>query len=457
MNRVELPTRASSSPRATRGGSQILGAKHGPCSTPRVVPPVAPLSRPLDVDDGRLDHEELACRFSTCGPVIEVGHGRPSRTELGADPPFDLREMRRLPRPTPPRGLGRSTGTTCSPSPVRCITTTRSDERDRFGHRMGDEEDCLLVGLPHVESPVTLLFACQLVQRRERLVHEEDRRVERRRPSLSRPSAASPRRAARDGVRAPPEPERLEDVDGIRCLGARPRRPSGSPGREANVVENASPRKQRRRLGTNPMCFARTALQAVRRRSTRFRCLADQACHDPKQRRLPAPGGPMIVTNSPRCDVEIDVLQRYGVPRAIVEGKDFETPAMSTDDQVRQAALSALLRHLCHGRWSRGCDALGAERPTEGPARSPRAGHTGQLARPRGSASRSRPLSRTAVARTPGTRGELCGEPITLGSSKNGILGLELALTHAARSTRCRSQPRIQDCRAGGRRAPSGR
>ena len=117
---------------------------------------------------------------------------------------------------------------------------------DRLEHRMGDEHDRGAKRLPHLQEIVVELEARDLVERGERLVHQQQRRLGDQRAGDGNAHAHAARQFARIGAAELLQPDPVERRDD-----PRPRlldRDALELERQQHVVEHARPRHQRRLL-----------------------------------------------------------------------------------------------------------------------------------------------------------------------------------------------------------------
>ena len=193
-------------------------------------------------------------------------------------------------------------------------------EHDRLGDRMGDEEDRLAVGLPEREQPGALLLAVELIQGRERLVHEQDAGVEdegtRNGDALLHP-ARELRRIALERVA---QPEGAQDLLGIAQRPV-PVGPSVELDRQLDVGEHATPGQERRRLGHEAdQLVARRRVHALAIDLDAALVRVEQSRHDLQQGGLPAAARSDDRDELAARDGQVHVVENHRAPPAGAEG-----------------------------------------------------------------------------------------------------------------------------------------
>ena len=193
-------------------------------------------------------------------------------------------------------------------------------DQDRLWDAVGDHHDRGRGTVPQPQQLEVEPFASQRVERAERLVEEEDRRLERERPgerhALARPARKLGR--SRGGHRRIEADERRQCRQPCRASIGRPARQLERVG---DVVGGRAPRQQARLLEDEPD----PRVGAVDRRLAEERLAGDrpeQPCDDPQQRRLAAAVGPDERDDAAVRDGEVDAVEdRQGGPGPAREGE----------------------------------------------------------------------------------------------------------------------------------------
>jgi hypothetical protein len=189
---------------------------------------------------------------------------------------------------------------------------------------MGDEQHGRAERLAQRGQDVAHLGAGDLVERGERLVHQQDRRPERQRPDQRHPLLHATRQLVGVGVEEPRQPDPIEQLDRRHRGG----RASGAPvdvEQQAGVGADRPPRQQRRRL-RHPTdllggASARRGL-AIDDDAAGARCR--QARDDAQQRRLATAARSEQRDDLTRLDVEIDRCQRFGRAEATGDAGELD-------------------------------------------------------------------------------------------------------------------------------------
>ena len=231
------------------------------------------------------------------------------------------------------RGRGRSMSTTRAMRPGRGLSTTtrverKTASRDAVGH---EEHGRTGLAADVQELPVQAL-ACHLVERPERLVHEQDRRVRHEGPgdgdALLHPARELPRVVAAEAVEpdqpagapAPAGPARPAAGPPPRAAGGRWPPPCASRRARAPGRRCRSPGRGARPPGDFPFTVT---------------VPADGATRSPTIRRsvdFPQPDGPISETNSPRSTAS-ETSRRASVSPAWL-GYVLPTPCERDDRQA---------------------------------------------------------------------------------------------------------------------------
>ena len=182
-------------------------------------------------------------------------------------------------------------------------------EEDRLGDRVGDEDDGRAAGLPDPQELEVEPLARHLVERAERLVHQQELRVERERPG-DRDAHLHPARELPGMVVL--EAGELDEVDHLPdALGAAAAVPAGELERERDVLRHGPPVVEHGLLEDHPVVAVEPRLVRglpadVHRALRRLDEVGDHA----EQRRLAAAGRPDQGDELARLELEVDLLQR---------------------------------------------------------------------------------------------------------------------------------------------------
>ena len=198
------------------------------------------------------------------------------------------------------RGRGMSTSTTSATRPGRAeSTTTRSERNTASAIECVTNRLVLRSGQMRSSSPCRRRV--YLVERPERLVHQQDLRVDRQRPSETRRAAACRPTARRAAVLEPVELEVLEEL--VRALAPPIRRPPDrNLQRQLDVLADRPPVHEHRLLEDHrepvrlASCCGRAAFDQDRAVVGGVRSVTSRRSVD-----LPEPDGPISETNSPRA------------------------------------------------------------------------------------------------------------------------------------------------------------
>ena len=195
-------------------------------------------------------------------------------------------------------------------------------EDRRLGHRVGDEQDRRAGLLPQLEQQVAHVGAGDLVERGERLVHQQDRRAEGERAHERDALLHAARQLVRVRLLEPGEADRVEQPGD---LGVRQRLLLGAAApvqaaQEPDVVGHGLPRHERRRLGHEPVLLAGAGgvgAAAGHQHGAARRAL--QAADDAQQGGLAAAARPQQADELAGADVEVHTGQRSDRPAAAGE------------------------------------------------------------------------------------------------------------------------------------------
>src|SRR5918993_65991 len=308
--RARAPPRGGSRARAPlrRGASRRL---HAPCARP--ASPAAPARRRSQtllgniewrlVLFGGVERMALAQQAPHLGDVLGEARVLPRLRAAGVRQ-VDLDDAGDLARP-------------------RRHDDNAGREEHRFGDRVRDEDDGGERLLPDPEQLVVQPLPRHLVERAERLVHQQQRRRERER--------AGDRNALLHAARQLPrvvllEAGQLDEVDHLAHPGfAALPVPAGHLERERDVLRHGAPVVEHGVLEDDPVVAVESG--PVRRLPVdEHLALArlDQVADDPQQRRLAASRGPDQGDELARLDVEVDPVEREHVAalEALREGGD---------------------------------------------------------------------------------------------------------------------------------------
>ena len=187
-------------------------------------------------------------------------------------------------------------------------------EEHGLGDRVRDEDDGRAERLPDREQLEVQPLARHLVERAERLVHQQQRRLERERArdrdALLHAARQLPRMVVAEGA----------ELDEVEHLARRARGAGRGPSRASRAAVRCSSRR----------CASRRARRPGRRSRSRGRSRAwcaglpltvdaarsrlDQVADHAQQRRLPAAGRADQRHELAGCELEVDVLERRDVP-----------------------------------------------------------------------------------------------------------------------------------------------
>ena len=208
------------------------------------------------------------------------------------------------------RGCGRSIGMISVIRPGRGRHHDDSGrEEHRLGDRVRDEEDGAARLRPDPQQLPVQPLARHLVERAERLVHQEQRGRERERARdrdpLLHPAGELPRVAFL-------EAGQLDELDHLLDARVAPRAvPPGHLERQSDVAGDRAPVVEHRVLEDDPVVAVSARLVgglAVHDDLAGARL--DQVADDRSNVDLPQPDGPISEMNSPGSHVEVDLLQR---------------------------------------------------------------------------------------------------------------------------------------------------
>ena len=201
-----------------------------------------------------------------------------------------------------------------APRPRRHHDDARREE-DRFGDRVRDEDDRRAAGLPDAQELDVESLARHLVERAERLVHEQERGIEgeraRDRDALLHAAGELPRWCSREALKLD-ELEHLVDPLLPALLV-----PARELERQGDVLRDRAPLVEHCILEDDPVVVVAAGLPrglAVDGRAAARRL--DQVADDAQQRRLAAAGRADQRDELARLDLEIDVLERDGAAAA---------------------------------------------------------------------------------------------------------------------------------------------
>ena len=180
-------------------------------------------------------------------------------------------------------------------------------QRDRLGHRVRDEDDGLLAGRPDSKQLGLHAHPRLLVQGAERLVHEQDHRVDRQRPRDCDPLLHTPRKLERVLVL---EPFKVDQIDQVfRDLSASVGRDPLLFASELDILPRREPRKQPEVLEDDALAGARPLdLDPVDEDASRG--WLQEARDHVHQRRLAASGPTHDANELIFPNLEVDVRQR---------------------------------------------------------------------------------------------------------------------------------------------------
>ena len=194
------------------------------------------------------------------------------------------------------------------------ITTMRLDEIDRFEHRVGDEHHGRAQRPPQRQQILVELEARDLVERGERLVHQQNLRLGDQRARDRDAHAHAARQFARIGVA-----EFCQADAGKRGRNARRRRlraaAPASLQRQRDIVGHASPTASASAPGRRSRCGRARGPRLRPRPSTAPCGRRAQAGDQPQRRRFAAARRAEQRQEFAGADVEIELGQRHGAVR----------------------------------------------------------------------------------------------------------------------------------------------
>src|SRR5438552_3995770 len=187
-------------------------------------------------------------------------------------------------------------------------------EKHRLADAVRDEDDRLAALLPDAQQLEVHPLPRELVERSERLVHEDDRRVDHQHPAERGALLHAARELARVRAFAALEPHEPQDV--ARFLGGGAALEPEDLDRQQHVLEDGAPREEHRRLEHHPDAPARPG-DPRRTDADVPGAGVEQPADQLEQRRLAAAARPDESDELPGQDLHADLAQRFERDRAL--------------------------------------------------------------------------------------------------------------------------------------------